>query len=62
MDLFTLLGALIGLYVLHCSIKGEVHAKDGIRMRTVYRTESPRYFWVVIGIYAALSLALLTIL
>jgi hypothetical protein len=30
--------------------------------RTVSRADSPRYFWVVIAIYAGLSLALVLVL
>lgn len=60
-EMFRLLGALLALYTTHAAISGEVFAKSGISGRTVLRTESPRYFWVVIMIYAALSVALITV-
>lgn len=59
--MFKLLGALLALYTLFAGLRGEVFAKSGIRGRTIARDASPRYFWIVIGIYAALSLALLTV-
>jgi hypothetical protein len=59
--MFKLLGVLLALYTLFSAHRGEVYAKSGIWGRTIARAESPRYFWSVIGIYAALSLALLTI-
>ena len=59
--MFRLLGALLALYTAYAAIRGEVFAKAGISGRLVLKTESPGYFWVVIGIYAALSVALLTV-
>jgi hypothetical protein len=60
--MFKLLGTLLALYTTYAAIEGRVLAKAGIRMRTVLRTETPRYFWSVIVIYGALSLALMTLL
>jgi hypothetical protein len=59
--MFKLLGVLLALYTVHSAVKGAVYAKSGIWGRTIYRDESSGYFWSVIVIYAALSLALLTI-
>jgi hypothetical protein len=59
--MFKLLGALVGLYTLYAAINGEVYAKSGAWGRTVSRVDSPEYFWVVIAIYAGLSVALLTV-
>lgn len=59
--MFKMLGLLVGLYTLYATLKGEVYAKDGTSGRVVSRLESPEYFWVVIAIYAGLSLALITI-
>jgi hypothetical protein len=59
--MFKLLGALVGLYTLFAVLKGMVHAKSGVWGRTISRQESPEHFWVVIAIYGALSVALLTI-
>lgn len=59
--MFKLLGVLIGLYVAFAVVRGEVFAKSGVWGRTVSKLDSPEYFWVVVTIYGALSLALLTI-
>jgi hypothetical protein len=59
--MFKLLGALVGLYTLFAALQGVVYAKSGPWGRTVSRQESPRYFWTVIAIYGALSVALLTL-
>lgn len=55
------LGGVVGLYTLFAAIKGEVYAKSGVSGRLVSKADSPGYFWVVIGIYAALTIALVTI-
>jgi hypothetical protein len=57
--MFDLLGALLGLYVVYAIANGAVHAKRGPWGETVSRTQSPEYFWTVIAIYAALSVALI---
>lgn len=59
--MFKALGLLVALYTLYAAVKGEVYAKSGAWGKTVSRAESPEYFWVVITIYAALALALVTI-
>jgi hypothetical protein len=59
--MFKMLGVLLVLYTLYAGVKGVVYAKSGAWGKTVSRTESPRYFWVVIAIYGFLALALLTI-
>jgi hypothetical protein len=59
--MFKLLGALVGVYTLVAAVKGEVYAKSGVWGRTISKHESPEYFWIVIAIYGALSVALLTI-
>ena len=56
--MFKLLGVLVALYTIYAVVKVEVVATSGPRARTVVRGESPRYFWCVIVIYAALGLAL----
>lgn len=60
-DVFKLIGVLAGIYTLHAAIRGHVYAKAGVWGRTVSKSDEPTYFWVVIAIYAALSLALLTV-
>ena len=57
---FKTLGILVGLYTFFATLKGEVYAKSGPFGRMVSRASSPRYFWVIIAIYAGLSVALLT--
>jgi hypothetical protein len=59
--LFKLLGALVGVYTLFAALKGTVYAKSGAWGRAISRHESPKYFWVVIAIYGALSAALIAI-
>lgn len=57
--MFKLVGALVGLYTVVAAVKGEVYAKHRAWGRTIRKEEEPRYFWSVIGIYAAPSVALL---
>lgn len=59
--MFKPLGILVAAYVLYAVWRGEVFARSGIWGKTVVREESPRYFWVVIGCYALLAIALLTV-
>jgi len=59
--MFKVLGVLLGFYTLYAAVTGVVYAKSGAWGKTVSKTESPRYFWVVIAIYGCLVLALLTI-
>ena len=59
--MFKILGALVAIYTLWAAWAGEVIAKDGPWGRKVLRQDSPRYFWTVIGIYSALSVALFTV-
>ena len=59
--MFKFIGAALAVYVCYAIVHGSVYAKSGISGRNVLREESPRYFWVVIAIYAALSLALVTL-
>ncbi len=59
--MFKTLGILLACYVVYAAVRGEVFAKSGPWGRTVSRSESPKYFWAVIEIYAGLGLALLTV-
>ena len=56
--MFKIIGFFLVLYVCYAAATGRVWAKAGIRAREILREESPRYFWVVVGIYTALSMAL----
>jgi hypothetical protein len=58
---FKVLGIFVGLYTLYAALKGEVYAKSGASGKVVTRAESPGYFWVIIAIYASLSVALVTV-
>jgi hypothetical protein len=58
---FKGLGLLVAFYAIFAAFSGEVYAKAGAAGRTVSRSDSPEYFWVVIAIYAALSVALLVV-
>ena len=59
--MFKILGILVAAYTLWAAFDGKVLAKSGPLARTVAKDSEPRYFWVVIAIYGALSVALLTI-
>lgn len=56
--MFQGLGVLLALYVAYAISEGRVYVKSGFGGRAVYREETPRTFWAMIGIYAGLSLAL----
>jgi hypothetical protein len=60
-SLFKGLGVLLAIYTIYATSRGEVYAKSGVWGKTLSRADSPHYFWVVIAIYARLSVALLTI-
>lgn len=59
--MFKALGVVVALYAVYAAVKGEVYAKAGPSGRVVSRADSPEYFWVVIAIYAGLSIALITV-
>ncbi len=59
--MFKILGLVVGLYTLYAIFKGEIYAKSGMAGRTVSRSDSPEYFWMVVTIYALLSIALVTV-
>lgn len=60
-SLFKGLGVLLAIYTIYALSQGEVYAKSGAWGKTISQTDSPKYFWAVIAIYALLSAALLTI-
>lgn len=59
--MFKVLGILVVVYTIYAAINGEVYAKSGAWGRTVSRSDSPEYFWVVIAVYACLGLALIAV-
>lgn len=56
---FDALGLVVALYTAYAALAGQVYAKSGPGGRMVSREDSPGYFWIVIAIYAALSVALI---
>lgn len=58
--MFDILGIATGFYTLAAAVTGKVWARSGPGARLVTRDEAPHYFWVVITIYAGLSIALIT--
>jgi hypothetical protein len=59
--MFALLGIGVLFYIVYAIVNGEVYAKSGLRGRTVSRTESPGYFWIVVVIYTSLGVVLITV-
>lgn len=59
--MFKILGIMLAAYTAYAVHRGSVYAKSGPGGRQVSREETPIYFWVVISIYAGLSVALLTV-
>lgn len=59
--MFKLLGLIVAIYTAYAASQGEVYAKHRAWGRWIRRNEEPGYFWVVIGIYALLALALIFI-
>jgi len=58
-SLFDLLGVLLALYTAYAAVTGSVFIRHRAWGRTVVRVEETTYFWMVIVIYALLSLALI---
>jgi len=58
---FVLLGVLLAIYVVSCVLGGSVVVKAGLGRRTYQREAQPNMFWLSVGIYAALAIALMTI-
>lgn len=52
------IGVLVGGYTLSCVLRGEVQAKSGTSWATVCRAHAPGQYWMIIGIYTLLTLAL----
>lgn len=55
------LGLFVALYVVRAVMTGDVFAPLGARERTVERETDSRRFWTAIALYAALSVALITL-
>ena len=54
--MFKLLGVVLSAYVLYSIFAGRVVARSGPGARVVVRSDTPGYYWTVIGIYSALCL------
>ena len=59
--LFDLLGTLLALYLAWARARGEVVAKAGPGARRIVRAESPRDYWFVMALYAALAAVLVLV-
>lgn len=59
--MYKLLGVVLMIYTVFSMFQGEIYAKSGVWGNVVERTKHPVYFWTVVLIYLALSLALLTV-
>jgi hypothetical protein len=59
--MFRMLGIGVLFYCGYAVATGAVLAKSGVTARTVTRTESPIYFWVVIAIYGGLGVCLILV-
>lgn len=57
--MFDLIGITLAIYTLIAAATGSVWTKSGVGTRLVSRENSPEYFWIVIAIYAGLSLAMI---
>lgn len=58
---FGLLGALLALYVVSCVVKGKVTVRAGLGSRSYERRSRPSMFWLSVGIYSLLAVALFTV-
>jgi hypothetical protein len=58
-SLFDLLGVLLAIYTGYAAVTGSVFIRHRGWGRTVLRAEETGYFWTVIAIYGALSVALI---
>jgi hypothetical protein len=59
--MFKALGLVVSLYSAWAVLDGRVYAKHRWGGRYIVRSEEPQYFWVVVAIYAGLSVALMTV-
>ena len=55
---FKGLGIAVLVYTLYAANRGRVYARSGAWGRVIEREKERTYFWVVVTIYAGLSLAL----
>jgi len=56
--LWDALGLLVAAYIAYAAFNGRVYARHRAWGREIRRDDEPRYFWLVIGCYALLAVAL----
>ena len=59
--MFKALGMLVAIYTIYAIVRGEVFAKSGIWGNSISKTDSPKYFWMVVAVYVLLSTALIMV-
>lgn len=61
--MFKALGIVVAAYTLWAALNGKVYARAANWRggRYIHKAEEPRYYWVVVAIYAGLSVALMTV-
>ena len=59
--MLKILGLIVGIYTLISVISGAVNTRGGFKGRRIFRKRDPQYFWIVIMIYASVSVALLSV-
>lgn len=59
--MFKAIGVIVALYVAYCVYRGEVLVRSRAWGKRVARSEAPREFWLSVGIYGLLAVALLTV-
>lgn len=59
MLLFTLLGAMLIVYVIYAVTCGVVYARSGVWGKRVDKEESPDEFWRAVAIYTVIGILLL---
>lgn len=59
--LFDMLGVGVAAYTAYAAATGSVFIRHRAWGRSVLRSDEPRYFWVCIGMYGLLAVALITI-
>lgn len=59
--MFKGLGILVAVYTLYAISQGEAFAKSGAWGNTISRANSPKCFWMLIAVYALMSVALIKV-
>ena len=59
MTLIQIIGVAVGAYAIYAASVGRALGGANISPRFVSRSIEPAYFWVLVAIYAGLSMALI---